>query len=255
MTGEVSGPAGTQVPLEELRAVAADVLRTAPLDAVQLSASAVWGSRPVRLGSTSAAADRCERAQDGAAGGPRLLALAGEVPVVVPDLGRERRWPSWSEQARGEGFGSAVAVPGRTPGALVVVTLLRPAAGAWPAADLGAAARVARLLARTTGLALRCAASAGPRVFAPAGDARPGGSGGAGSPGLDRAEPDRAELDRAVGVVMAQRRCTSEEALRVLTDAAAAQGATLPAVCAHVTALVAGGARPRSSLLGGRVWP
>lgn len=248
MTGEVSAPAGSQVPLEELRAVAADVLRAAPLDAVQLSASAVWGSRPVRLGSTSAAADRCERAQDGAAGGPRLLALAGEVPVVVPDLGRERRWPSWSERARGEGFGSAVAVPGRTPGALVVVTLLRPAAGAWPAADLGAAARVARLLARTTGLALRCAASASASVSAPAGYAWPGGSGGAGSPGLDRAE-----LDRAVGVVMAQRRCTSEEALRVLTDAAAAQGATLPAVCAHVTTLVAGGARPRPSLLGGRV--
>ena len=131
--------------------------------------------------------------------GPCVDAVRDGVASVVLDLRTETRWPEWAATARSLGFLSAAAVPadtgggaqlalnlyGRTPGSFGEVEMRRSFA------YVDEAARILRLcltLAQQADLAEH----------------------------LSRAMAARASVERAIGVLMAQRQISADEAYAIL---------------------------------------
>ncbi len=68
---------------------------------------------------------------------------------------------------------------------------------------------------------------------------------------LEAALQSRAVIDQAAGIVMQQRRCTSEEALRILRTASQHRNVKLRDLCTQLVSSVSGGPPPE----GGRLRP
>jgi hypothetical protein len=79
---------------------------------------------PVRAGSSTAAAARCDQAESLANDGPCIDAMDEQVACVVPSVTDGPGWTAWRRQAAREGFVSAVAVPGGLDGSIAVAVNL-----------------------------------------------------------------------------------------------------------------------------------
>ena len=167
-----------------------------------------------------ALADEAEYEADA---GPCVDAVRDGVASVILDLRTEGRWPEWAATARKLGFLSAAAVPadtgggaqlalnlyGRTPGAFGEVEMRRSFA------YVDEAARILRLcltLAQQADLAEH----------------------------LSRAIAARASVERAIGVLMAQRQVSADEAYAILRAGAQHDGRELHEVAAVVIESVTG---------------
>jgi hypothetical protein len=126
------------------------------------------------------------------------------------------RWPAYAAAAGAAGYWSMLALPLRTTGAPFGVLTLYAQGGAAPAADLPAerfatwaavAIANSRLYARTRELVGR----------------------------LDATEPD-SDVEVATGIVVADRRCGSAEALAWLAGVARDRGADVASVARDVVA-------------------
>jgi len=176
------------------------------------------------LGAEASAADeraaRLEARQlrDGA--GPGLDALKSAHTVEADDLRSERRWPAFARAATAEGVLAVRAVPMRVRGGapLGVLTVHGGTPGAF-----GVPARW--LTDRIAGYA----------TVAVAGTMRTYDETTL-SAGLRQALSSRSAIDQAVGIVMAERGSSPEEALAVLHAAARERGTTLNAVAARLVA-------------------
>ncbi|WP_250033829.1 GAF and ANTAR domain-containing protein [Paractinoplanes maris] len=135
--------------------------------------------------------------------GPCLAAAAASITVSVPDTAGDRRWPDWADRAVEAGVHSSLSVglPLRdsVSGAL---NLYAPQPQNFD--------DDAVILAETF---------AGYAAVAMATASRPEDSGPATIPWSSAA--DRLALEQARGILMAERQCTAEEALRVLREMAA----------------------------------
>jgi GAF domain-containing protein len=200
-----------------LRSVVADILDTAwrAERGLHASASAVAAGECIWLGSTSEAASRC----DGTDSEPSRTAREQSGTILVDDLLTETRWPEWRRCALEHGFRSVLVVPAHDGDVAATVTVLRERAGPWTPAEVAAATSQARAVA---GAVLLAGAEA---------------TGDASATGAPSTQP---EVERAVGIVMAQRRCSSPEALATLMEAAHRMQSPLPDACRRVAALVTG---------------
>jgi hypothetical protein len=90
---------------------------------VQACSTAVVRGVDRWLAAASVAAARCDGVQDRHRQGPRYELRRTGAPVVVPDLGTERRWPVWSHACRVQGFRSAAFVAGTRRGVTVHLAL------------------------------------------------------------------------------------------------------------------------------------
>ena len=161
--------------------------------------------------------DVADEAEYEADEGPCVDAVRDGVASIVLDLRTETRWPQWAATARKLGFLSAAAVPadtgvgaqlalnlyGRTPGAFGEVEMRRSFA------YVDEAARVLRLcltLAQQADLAEH----------------------------LSRAMAARASVERAVGVLMAQRQISADDAYAILRAGSQHDGRELHEVAAVV---------------------
>lgn len=152
------------------------------------------------LSAASVEAARCDGAQDRHRQGPRYQVRATGVPVVVPDLPAETRWPVWTHACAVHGFRSAGVVAGTHREVTVYLALYGSHACAWD-----------EVVARATGLAegIASVVAARDEVIALRQTMD------------DLLADDRAEplVERAVGVVMEQRGCDPDQAVAYLEHA------------------------------------
>jgi hypothetical protein len=134
--------------------------------------------------------------------GPWIQAVASRVMVVVDDLDASRRWPGWSRAALAAGIRSVCSLPITVDEhRLGLLNLYARRPGAFGETHQ----QVLMPLAEQAGLLL----SAGWWQVARRGPAR-----------TDRTGADVVLVERAVGVLMAQRGCSAEQARAALTEAA-----------------------------------
>lgn len=154
------------------------------------------------VASSSARAEGCEHAAHESATGPSATARREGRVVVVPDVEDDPRWPAWSPLASDAGFRSAVAIPVRLDGdAELLLVLYSPVRDAWDSAALATATHYAQELAH----ALTVCRSAHRQAEVNA--------------HLKAALASRATIDQAMGVIMAQNRCSAEDAFAILRTA------------------------------------
>ncbi|MFS0702466.1 ANTAR domain-containing protein [Cellulomonas sp. 179-A 4D5 NHS] len=154
------------------------------------------------VASSSPRAEGCERAVHESATGPSATARSEGRVVVVPDVDDDPRWPTWSPLASDAGFRSVVAIPGRLDSdSELLFVLYSPVPDAWDTAALTTATHYAQELAH----ALTVCRSAHRQAEVNA--------------HLKAALASRATIDQAMGVIMAQNRCSAEDAFAILRTA------------------------------------
>jgi len=152
--------------------------------------------------------------------GPCLAAAAAHITVTIPDMSGESRWPDWADRAIDARVHSSVSIG---------LPLRDSVSGAFNvyAAKPHAFDEDAIILAETfSGYAAMAMANA-----------RLGDSTAAPARRTQAAMDLRAVLEQAKGIIMADRRCTPDEAFAVLAKASEDTGRTVHDVAA---ALVAG---------------
>lgn len=176
---------------------------------------------------TAASSDRralvLDEAQYDVGYGPCLHALETSDEVYVPNFTQNARWPQYSVQARGHGLCSSLSVPiivdDSAAGAL---NLYRFDEGGISEAQQATARRFADEASRAMLLAIRQARQQ--QV----------------NEDLHNALGSRRVIDQAIGVIMAQNRCTVDEAFDVLRRASQHRNIKLRDVAANVVTSVSG---------------
>ncbi|MDQ0983060.1 GAF and ANTAR domain-containing protein [Streptomyces sp. V2I9] len=179
--------------------------------------------RPLTVASAGTSAPPLDEAQYGQDDGPCLEALREGHEVSVGDMREESRWNGYPAFAVASGTLSSLSLPiaahSHTAGAL---NLYSPKEHGFADADLGA---LRALAAQATGAVELAQRLADTRTF---------------TADLEAALQSRAVIDQAAGIVMQQRRCTSEEALRILRTASQHRNVKLRDVCAQLVGVVSG---------------
>ncbi|MFF5878817.1 GAF and ANTAR domain-containing protein [Streptomyces californicus] len=190
--------------------------------------------RPLTVASAGVSAPPLDEAQYGQDDGPCLEALREGHEVSVGDMREENRWNGYPAFAVASGTLSSLSLPiaahSHTAGAL---NLYSPKENGFAAVDLTALRALAAQVTGAVALAQRLADT---RTF---------------TEDLEAALQSRAVIDQAAGIVMQQRRCTSEEALRILRTASQHRNVKLRDLCTQLVSSVSGGPPPE----GGRLRP
>ncbi|WP_294564970.1 GAF and ANTAR domain-containing protein [uncultured Arthrobacter sp.] len=184
--------------------------------------------RPRRTGtvaSSSPQAQSMDEIQYAFGDGPCLTAARTSVTVYVQDTGRDSRWPEYHAATVGQGIRSVLAVPIPLEGnAACGLNLYSTAPDAFDEGDREAAALFARDASRSLRLAIRIA------NLTETGE------------NLKAAMDSRTTIDLAVGIIMAQNRCSQEAAMTILKAASSARNIKLRDVAAAVVASTGGSA-------------
>lgn len=155
--------------------------------------------------------------------GPSLTALRDDDVILVPDTGGENRWRDSMDALRRNGIRSILAVPLDLAGeAEAVMSLYSTKPLGFSGPDITAAEAFADSAAKSLRLALRIAHLRHARND------------------LTAAMQSRSTIDTAVGIVMAQNRCSRDAAFKVLTRASNTRNVKLRDLAAQVIASVSG---------------
>ncbi|MBB2924622.1 ANTAR domain-containing protein [Cellulomonas cellasea] len=152
--------------------------------------------------SSGPAAASCVEAELASFAGPSVASVEAGHRVVVVDVAAERRWPEWRAAADAAGYRTAAVVT-RTvrEGCAVTFTVLSTLRESWDAGALVRTELYVQEVARALGVCLLWTDRA--EVAAD----------------LRAALAGRAVIDQAVGVIMAENRCSAEDARAVLESA------------------------------------
>ncbi|MGY4642310.1 GAF and ANTAR domain-containing protein [Cellulomonas sp. URHB0016] len=158
--------------------------------------------RPRLIGASDGLAAQCDEVEYATDQGPCLEAIDTGALVHVPDVAVETRWPGWCAVTSAHGFASGAALP-RTvrPGVATALNLYATSPHAWTVEALAVAEMYADEVARTLALCLRIADQAELNAD------------------LRAALVSRAVIDQAIGVIMAENRCSAGEAMTILRSA------------------------------------
>ncbi|ESU50451.1 ANTAR domain protein [Streptomyces sp. HCCB10043] len=192
-------------------------------------------NRPLTVASAGVSAPPLDEAQYGQDDGPCLEALREGHEVSVSDMREEGRWNGYPAFAVASGTRSSLSLPiaahSRTAGAL---NLYSPKENGFADVDLSG---LRALAAQATGAVALAQRLSDTRTF---------------TSDLEAALQSRSVIDQAAGIVMNQRRCGSEEALRTLRTASQHRNVKLRDLCAQLVGSVSGtpptggpGLRPR----------
>lgn len=158
--------------------------------------------RPVGVAASDERAAQCDEVEFAADEGPCLTSAETGERIVIQELDGDERWPAWAAAARQAGFRSAAAIPRQVrEGVHIAINLYSEQPGVWDDDALSTAEMYADEVARTLRLCLRSADQAEINED------------------LKTALASRAVIDQAMGVIMAENRCSSEEAFRILRSA------------------------------------
>jgi GAF domain-containing protein len=210
--------------LRELARVSARSL-SEPGDEILCGITLLQHRKAATVASSSPAAQAMDEIQYAFGDGPCVTASREQETVHVPDLDTEGRWPQYAATVREQGVRSILALPflldGDTRAALNLYSH-RP--GRFDARAL----ELARDFVNQTSMALRLAVR-----FAQSSDT---------AANLLATLETRTGIDVAVGIIMAQNRCSQDEAFELLKSASSARNVKLHIVAAGVVESLGQGA-------------
>ena len=159
--------------------------------------------RPTLMAASDPRAAACDEVEYAADDGPCLASIDVGHTVRVPDISHEARWPAWRAAALGSGFASAAAFPRVVrPGVQIALNLYAAEVRAWDEGAIAVADMYADEIARSVALCLRSTDQVEMNSD------------------LRAALVSRAVIDQAIGVIMAENRCSADDAIEVLRSAA-----------------------------------
>lgn len=208
--------------LADLAVLAASRLST-PGNRIHCGVTVVRHKRPEAVASSDAEARALDELQNGFGDGPCLTALRSRTPLLITDLARERRWPSYVKLARARGVSSIVAVPLDLAGeAEAVMNLYSSRSNGFSGDDISTAETFASQAAGSLRLALRITQLSEARND------------------LSTVLQSRTVIDMAIGAIMAENRCSRDAAFSILTKASSTRNIKLREVAASVIASISG---------------
>jgi GAF domain-containing protein len=181
--------------LTEVAKLAAGVVRSAASCGITIRRD----GQPLTVASSDSRAEQVDEVQYGAGTGPCLTTLDSGAIIDVPDLTADTRWTDYRHHALAQGVRSSVSIPlsidGSTVGALNIYS---SEPHAFDQATRQHAESFATQASTALTLALRSAAQAEDTAQ------------------LEQALTSRTVIDQALGILMAQQRCTPEDAFALL---------------------------------------
>jgi GAF domain-containing protein len=157
-------------------------------------------------------------------GGPGLTAMRSGAVTHAPDVESDRRWPDYMDAAEEADVGTVLAIPLelKSAAAVGILTLYSPRSHGFSHERILAAEMVANKASKSLSLVLK---------FAHLLDTRDH---------LTAALESRSTIDTAVGIIMAENRCSQEAAIKILMSASNHRNMKLSAVAGQVVSQVAG---------------
>jgi GAF domain-containing protein len=209
--------------IEEFLQKVADLAASRVTDGLSCGITLRPGGRPLTVASSDQLAATVDEVQYGIEKGPCLHAMrTGEV-VSVTDTAGEPRWAGFEVQAAAHGVGSSLSIPliaeDRQIGAL---NLYAPVAEAFGPAELRRAEGFAATASGALALGVRQAEQADLTEQ------------------LRAALASRAVIDQALGIIMAQERCTAARAFDILRAASQNRNVKLREVTASIVTSISG---------------
>ena len=180
------------------------VQHTAPLTGVEgsFSLSVLLYGNLLTVATTDRLAWDADQVEFDTEAGPCVEALRHGVDTGVVDLRVEDRWPAWAEVSSMLGFRAAAGIPAvLEPGQWLALNLYAPAPDGLAGGGVERARLFAQEIARTVPTALRITEQTQLAEH------------------LQEALASRSTIDQALGVLMAQNRCTRDEAFGILRRA------------------------------------
>ncbi|MFE4196219.1 GAF and ANTAR domain-containing protein [Paenarthrobacter sp. NPDC056912] len=197
---------------------------------VACGATVISNKKLLAAASSSPLAKKLDDIQYRYGDGPGLAAARTRATIHVPDVHTERRWPDYVRAAEATKARSILALPlDLGPSADGVMTLYSTHDHAYFDRDILAARQVTGVASKALQLALKMAQLRDTRDD------------------MAAALESRTTIDTAVGMIMAQNRCSRDEAFQILVKASNHRNIKLRTVAAGVIAGVAGDHRIRTS--------
>jgi hypothetical protein len=186
------------------------------------SVTLVRRKKPVTIGPSDPLVKQLDELQYGIGGGPCLSALKELTTMHVPDVRQERRWPTYMSAVWASGVGSVLAVPLPLEGeANAALNLYAAGTHAFTGPDIEAAESYAARASKVLRMAARVSQLVEDRK------------------NLLAAMESRTVIDTAVGIIMAQNRCSQTAALKTLRIASSTRNVKLRVVASKVVTSVA----------------
>jgi GAF domain-containing protein len=166
--------------------------------------------KPATVATSEPSVLALDELQYGLGEGPCLAAVRELTMTHIPDMRTEQRWPRYAAAAWAEGIGSVLSVPLLLEGeANAALNLYSRRTHGFSGADIAQAEAYAAQASKALRLAVRVAQLTDDRKH------------------LATAMESRTAIDIAVGVVMAQNRCSQESALKILKIASSTRNVKL----------------------------
>ncbi|YCK79780.1 GAF and ANTAR domain-containing protein (plasmid) [Arthrobacter sp. D3-18] len=195
-----------------------------PSDAVSCGITVDRRKKSVAMANSDGRGHDLNELSNGFNGGPALTAMRSGAVTHVPDVESDRRWPEYMDAAEEADVGSILAIPLELKGAAAagVLTLYSPRSHGFSQERILAAELVADKVSKSLSLVLKLAHLLDIRDH------------------LTAALESRTTIDTAVGIIMAENRCSQEAALKILMSASNHRNTKLSVVARQVVSHVAG---------------
>ncbi|MGP4031770.1 GAF and ANTAR domain-containing protein [Pseudarthrobacter sp. 1C304] len=165
-----------------------------------------------------------DRIEQSMGDGPCIEALRTKSVVLLADVATDPRWPAYQEHLAAHGCRSTLGVPLEIgPDATAALNFFAPSTGVFTQGVINEAAGFADLAGRSLRLAVRI------------------GIAQSRAEDLQAAMEHRTSIDLACGVIMAQNRCSQEEAMGILTKVSSNRNQKLRDVAADILRNLTGG--------------
>jgi GAF domain-containing protein len=181
---------------------------------------------PLTVASSDAQATQVDEHQYQLDDGPCLHAMRTGEQVNIEDTAGPERWSGFSARAAANGIGSCPALPLTAEGIIGALNLYAPVAGVFGAEEI----RRAEMFAASVSAALALAARQASATVL--------------SGQLRDALASRAVIDQALGVIMAQERCTTAQAFAILRNASQNRNVKLRDIARQIITGISGESPP-----------
>lgn len=186
--------------LSGLSGLAAAAVSEAAGDGIECAVTLKLRRRPATVAASSARALELDKLEQALGDGPCIRALREMAPVIVDDVARDLRWPTYCQQLAERNVHSTLGVPLEITGdASAALNFFATKPGVFTADVYDKAVGFAAAAHNTLHLSVRIN-NAQNRAD-----------------DLEAALESRTAINLACGVIMAQNRCSQEEAMAILT--------------------------------------
>jgi GAF domain-containing protein len=205
--------------LQELAVLAARTVESGLLCGITVQPP---GGGPITVASSDAQASQVDEVQYELDDGPCLRSMRTCEQVMIPDTIGPERFSGFSARAAANGIRSCLSMPLKAEGILGAMNLYAPVPNAFGTAEVQRAEVFAASVSAALALAARQASSA-----ELTGQMR-------------EALASRAVIDQALGVIMAQERCTTSQAFDILRSASQNRNIKLRDIARQIVTSVSG---------------